>query len=369
MDIDCISSNQGGVDLYVGAISAGKLVPRTKVDVHTPTNPTGYQRPLADRRIAEVVHYLENSDGVFPSSVLLSYRAGNSRFHPARTQEIATTGTLALDDETPLYVIDGQHRIAALKKAIADDPGRYCNYSVPFTLLINPDVFDEARWFYLVNSKAKRVPVELAEQLLAQAAEEKGEDWLRTSEAPETSTRGDQMVMQARLVHLVNRLGDGCPVWKGHIIRPGEKAKSKMDVKAHTMLTSLARGGALSDRSFQKALDQSPESLAEVLCNYWQAIASKWPTAINDGKVYSLRGTQGLYSLHAIFPDVLALCREERDYSVGNIEKILDHIRAEDDFWSRTEGHQLTSSTSMGILRRLARHLRDQLPETALPGI
>lgn len=369
MKFQCIKTTQAGIDIYVGVAAAGDLVDQAKVDVWTPDNPTGYQRALADRRISEVLHYLANADGVFPSSVLLSYRGGDARFRPEAANGLTTVGTLSLENDEQIFIIDGQHRLAGLKRAINDDSD-FKGYQVPFTMIINPDVFDEARWFYLVNSKSKRVPIDLAEQLLAEAAERKGEDWLRTSEAPDTSTRGDQIVIQARLVNLVKKLGEMCPVWQGHIVLPGERATSKEDAKAHTVITSMTRGGTLSDRNFVNALEHSVDDLARVLSNFWEAVAARWPVAIDNGKDYSLRGTQGLYSLHAIFPDVLALCREDRDYSKEHIASLLNNIANDDAFWSRDDevGHALTRSTSMAILRKLARHLRKQLPDIALPG-
>lgn len=375
MKIRAIRAKQANRDLYVGVLPAGRLVPITVVDVRTPSNKQGYQRELASRRISEVKHYLEEADGVFPSSVLLSYRSDQFKFHASAnddTGELGELGELELTDNDPkFYVIDGQHRIEALRRAIDDDPEKFASYSVPFTMLANPDVFEEARWFYLVNSKAKRVPVELAEELLATAADTKGDDWLRNAEAPPGSTRGDQIVMQTKLVHLVARLEEVCPVWTGHILTAGQKHTTKQDVKSHTVITSIARGGALSDRTIQLALEANLEQLAQALGAYWQAIALKWPLAIADGKSYSLRGTQGLYSLHAIFPDVLTICRENRDYSVANMCTILKSIPEDDDFWVRAkdgaEGNPLTQATSMGFLRRLARYLRANLPEPSVP--
>jgi DGQHR domain-containing protein len=372
MRIRAFRATQAKRDIYVGVLSAGKLVPITSVDVRTPNNTQGYQRELANRRINEVKHYLEEADGVFPSSVLLSYRSKQFTFDPSTKDASGELGDLMLTESEPrLYVIDGQHRIEALRRAIEDDPEKFKDYPVPFTMLANPDVFEEARWFYLVNSKAKRVPVELAEELLATAADTKGDDWLRNAEAPPGSTRGDQIVMQTKLVHLVARLEQNCPVWNGHIVMAGQKPRSKEDVKAHTIITSIARGGALSDRTIQVALESNLEQLAQALSAYWEAIAMKWPVAIADGKAYSLRGTQGLYSLHAIFPDVLTLCRENRDYSVKNMSAILSSIPEDDDFWMRAkdgaEGNPLTQATSMGFLRRLARYLRDRLPEPSVP--
>lgn len=379
MQIRAIRAKQQTTQLYVGVLPAGRLVPVTEVDVRTPDNETGYQRELVKRRISEVKHYLQEADGVFPSSVLLSFRSDEFKFvqdekNYDAEDDSGELGILTLDPaKSRLYVIDGQHRIAALRAAMADDPKRFEHYPVPFTLLANPDVFEEARWFYLVNSKARRVPVELAEELLASAADVKGDNWLRNAEAPPGSTRGDQIVIQTRLVHLVNRLEEICPVWNGHVVTSGRRASGKQDVRAHTIITSIARGGALSDRAVQNALENNMETLAQALSAYWQAIAQKWPTAITDGKAYSLRGTQGLYSLHAIFPDVLERCRENRDYTVTNMGAIIDGLPDDDNFWRRGSdedpGNPLTQSTSMGFLRRLARSLRDDLPPLSAPTL
>jgi DGQHR domain-containing protein len=373
MKIQVIRATQAGTDIYVGVLPAGSLVPRTEVDVRSPANEQGYQRELAARRITEVKYYLESSDGVFPSSVLLSYRSDGATFAPTTNDGVSELGDLVFDKQDPkFYVIDGQHRIEALRRAIDDDPDRFNDYPVPFTMLVNPDVFEEARWFYLVNSKAKRVPVELAEELLATAADTKGEEWLRESEAPFGSTRGDQLVTQTKLVHLVDKLGESCPVWRGHIVKAGQKATSKLDARAHTVITSFVRGGALGDRTIQRALEGNLDELAKALDAYWCAIARKWPQAIADGKGYSLRGTQGLYSLHAIFPDVLALCRESSNFGEDNMFKFIDQIDDNDDFWLRKGGEDanpLTQATSMGVLRRLAAYLRGQLPELTGPTL
>lgn len=373
MEFTAIKAKQQTRDIYVGVLPAAALVPITHVDTRRPDNVTGYQRELQKRRISEVKHYLESADGVFPSSVLLSYRSSNFKFKASPGGAPSSSiGTLELGDKKPkLYVIDGQHRIEALRAAIAEDPARFKDFPVPFTLLVNPDVFEEARWFYLVNSKAKRVPIELAEELLATAAETKGEDWLRNAESLPGSTRGDQIVLKTHLVKLIDRLEEICPVWNGHVIRSGQKASSPQDAKAHTINTSITRGGVLSDRIIAHNLEHQPELLAQALSAYWVAISRKWPVAIGDGKNYSLRGTQGLYSLHAIFPDVLERCRETKDFSAENMYAIIDNINDSDAFWRRNDdgSNPLTQSTSMGFLRRLARYLRDQLPEPSIPSL
>jgi DGQHR domain-containing protein len=373
MRIDVTRATQDRIAIYCGVLPARTLLDRAAVDEWSKDHEVGYQRGLSSSRIKQVVHYLEEADGVFPTSVLLSYRVPDKTvFHPKapQSEDAIQAGMLELlDPEQPLWVIDGQHRLRALEVAMAEDQDRWGRYPVPFTLLVNDDVFEEARWFYVVNSKAKRVPVDLAEQLLARAADVKGEDWLRRSEAPLTSSVGDKVVIQTRLVRLVDYLEKNCPVWTGHVLTPGENKGSNEDVKHHQLVTSLSRGAA-TDRGFLRVLDQSPVKLGEFLGNFWEAVAQRWPAAISDGKEFTLRRTQGLYAMHALFPDVLEICRENQEYGTDHILKLLEQIEVGDDFWSRDPdlGHPLTQATSMATLRRLAHYLRDFLPEVALPG-
>jgi DGQHR domain-containing protein len=365
MQLSAFKVTQNGVDVYVGIVPARDLVGgRTRVDVWRPSNPQGYQRDLARRRITEVTHYLTKDDGVFPTTVLLSYRKP-ARFRAEATDGQHLFGTLQLSDKESLWVIDGQHRLAGLEDAIEQGHRELLDYPVPFSLLVNPDQFQEARWFYLVNSRQKRVPVDLAEQLLAQAIDTRGEEWLIDTEHP-SDVKGEALVQQAKVLRAVDMLMERCPQWQRRIYRPGEPKPSKEAIKAHTMVASLQRG-ALTDPGVRRLL-QNPDNFAELLHRYWCALQQTFPEAFEGGDAYSIRRTQGLYSLHMIFPDVLELCREARDYSQEEMRRILSNLSEDSDFWSRDEtvGDPRTGSTSMAALRRLARHLRQQLPEISI---
>jgi DNA sulfur modification protein DndB len=73
------------------------------------------QRPLAERRIPEIVQYLveKEDDWVF-GSLTVSFN-GESTYSKERSE-------LTLDTETEYVIVDGQHRLAAIKRAIKEDP-------------------------------------------------------------------------------------------------------------------------------------------------------------------------------------------------------------------------------------------------------
>jgi len=73
------------------------------------------QRPLAEKRIPEIAQYLveKESDWVF-GSLTVSFD-GESNYSNAKQE-------LTLDAETEFVIVDGQHRLAAIQRAIRDDP-------------------------------------------------------------------------------------------------------------------------------------------------------------------------------------------------------------------------------------------------------
>lgn len=74
-------------------------------------------------------------------------------------------------NDRDLYVVDGQHRIAALAKLVEQDPDKWRTYQVPFVCMIGATEMEEMRQFYVVNSAAKSVRTDLALDLLKQQAE------------------------------------------------------------------------------------------------------------------------------------------------------------------------------------------------------
>ena len=79
------------------------------------------QRILSVKRVPEVAHYiLDNEDGYIFSSITASYKA-DVDFVPANDE--GTLGYVVLDIADANFIInDGQHRAAAIKEALKDNP-------------------------------------------------------------------------------------------------------------------------------------------------------------------------------------------------------------------------------------------------------
>jgi DGQHR domain-containing protein len=365
MKIKVFMADQKGAKLYIGVLSA-KDLKKAKVDYWTPNTPDGYQRPLNEKRIGEGAWYLIEGEAIFPTSVLLSVRGEGAVFHEETSVDGITLGTLDVPDEQAVFVIDGQHRKEMLEEAIRRGERVLEDYQVPVTILLAPEKFEEMRAFYLVNSRAKSVPTDIADRLLQRAYRERGGVWLLEHESP-SDKKAEKSLMQGRATMAVDYLRQHCPVWQSMIEVPGEEKPSRHAVRQHTIVSSLLEG-PFKESTFTRLDDQA---IGELLDRYWRALAQVFNEAFAEPENYSIRRTPGLYSLHMIFPDIFERCREMRDYSEEKIVEILRGMNLDSNFWHKDAdvGDPKTFGTSMKSLRILAETLRALLPRLSLAGL
>ena len=212
------------------------------VDKWAPANPQGYQRDPSERRFNKVASFLRGDQGVagiLPQSVLLGLR-GQARFAKVALNGVLDRdlerlpwefGTLTIPaDLLPLIEDDGQHRIGGLRKAAAAD-ARFLGYPLPAVIMEGSTQLEEAVLFYVINTTSVKVPVDLAQRLIAQQDEdpnlhkllvETGKDWV------------------ARATNVVDILNEapGQP-WEASIIIPNGDVES--GVKQNTIVRSLRR--------------------------------------------------------------------------------------------------------------------------------
>ena len=105
----------------------------------------GIQRQLSQGRVAELTQYVNNVDATFPTAVLLAVSSTHARFDP-------DTNTLSIVRHSKVAkVIDGQHRIAGLKKY------RGTRFQVNVAIFVDMDIQDQAMVFATINLKQTKV--------------------------------------------------------------------------------------------------------------------------------------------------------------------------------------------------------------------
>lgn len=151
-----------------------------------------YQRELNITHLKEVRQYLYETissdinnnvySALFPTSMLIAYTDDNVDNTLANRYEIE------IDLPTKFYIVDGQHRLAAMKslyddvKDKEDEKSRNIatyikKYTFNCSILINYDLWEQARIFADVNFNQKRVNKSLYYEIYGSQYYENSSDW------------------------------------------------------------------------------------------------------------------------------------------------------------------------------------------------
>ena len=210
-------------EIYVSALPAYQLIERCAIDRWTPENTEGYQRLPDERRLSggrgSAVRYLMKELGCFPTSVLLSVRGALS-FESEYDLGWCDLGELTIGDDEKLWLIDGQHRVEALKRAVERNAD-FEEYPIIVSLLQLPKRFDELMLFYIVNRRQRGVPTDLAYRHLQRMLWERGAEWLYELEG----RRGVRLGLATELVDYLNE--DPRSPWRGRVRRVGEDRREE----------------------------------------------------------------------------------------------------------------------------------------------
>ena len=346
------------VDLYVTTMRCDELLKRYAIDRWTPENPQGYQRmPDESRltgRIGSPVRYILRELGCFPTSILVSVR-GEISFKPLEDLGWCQLGELEIPDDETLWLIDGQHRVEALKRAVMKDE-RFRSYPLIVSIMVPKSVFEEMLYFYVVNKRQRSVPTDLAYRHLQRMLAERGVKWLYEFEG----VRGLRAGIAAEVVDYLNERPDS--PWYGRIRRVGEEASPRHVIKDGTMVKSISV--ILKEKTFE---GMGVKELGTLLIAYWNALRDLYPEAFREPKRYMLLKTPGVFSMHMLFPTVYARCAVRgivTSASMRNVLRLLqvetpDHPQAEfrepitSKFWSREHGPAIALSTNLKMIREL----------------
>ncbi len=345
------------VNLYVTALPVRELLGRINIDTYDSQNPRGYQRPVTPSRLRQLSAYLRQEEGVLPTSVLLCIRQPyRAAFEPAGVGGSGgEAGMLTVDAGVPLWVVDGQHRILGLQRAITKDKAKWAaDYPLPVVIVEGIDAYEEMRYFHVINTRHKGVPVDVVDRHLLTMREAEGPGLLERE--------GERGYLRARATKLTDLLNsDPASPWQGMIRMPGEPARPNHTMRQHSMVSSL--DPVVSD-SFVKRLND--EEAGKLLLNYWNAARQRWASAFEAPAEYVIQKPLGAGALHMIFPDVLELCRSADDFSTARMYDILSDVGRSAGFWHVTRGHHLVQHSGARYVRALAEYLRERLPRPVL---
>lgn len=288
---------RSGVPVIAGYIPAGHLIP-DNYDIPTfdPRNNRGYQRPLQESRVNELVTDLKKKRVDLPTAILLNLRnrdarqaVQNGHLRLSFLRESASAAIL-------FHVVDGQHRVEALKKLMEDDPdGGWEAFLIPFICMVGATEPEEMEQFYVVNSRAKSVRTDLAFALLRKLTDRDPKMLERLDE----KGRGWQVAAEK----LVEALAETSSVWRG-LIRLASMEKGATTMPSASMVTSLK---PLLASSFFGRLSFGQQQ--QVIEAFWTGLRDVMRPAFDDPKEFVVQKGVGVIVLHAILVDVMEIVR------------------------------------------------------------
>jgi len=345
------------VNLYVTALPLKSLLGRIQADNYRRDNPRGYQRPLTVSRLRHISAYMRDEEGMLPTSIVLCIRKPHSaEFEKAvGSNGAGETGLLRITADVPIWIVDGQHRLYGLERALNHDKAEWLvDYPLPVVIVEGVDAYEEMRYFHVINTRHKGVPTDVVDRHLLSMREEEGAALL--------DRQGERDYQRARatmLTDLLNSAPDS--PWRGTIRMPSEPLSAEHTMKQHSMVSSL--DPVVNDGLVKRLSD---EEAGKLLLNYWNAAKERWQSAFEEPKEYVIQKTLGAGALHQIFPDVIELCRAADDFSQTKMYDVLSDVGRSAGFWHTTRGHYMVRHSGAKYVRALAQYLRERLPRPVL---
>ena len=358
------------IKTVVGVMPAETLVRHHCVPHRNLSKAEGYQRNPTNSRVNELASELKRQSVDLPTSVLLNVR--DVKEDELLTKSRNDNYILNLDPEKAsgehrLYVVDGQHRISALKKAIEEHGADIQNVKIPFVCMLGASEFNEMEQFHVVNSNAKSVRTDLALDLLKSRAE------LDPDFAHLVEMKGKKWQVDAQV--LTERLAKSSSVWENKIRLPNEPSRGTT-VPSASFVRSLKP--LLAQPNLFKNI-KTVERQAQVIDAYWNAIRRVLPKAFEEPTSYSIQKGVGVEVLHAILPVVIVCVRatdggslfkaESYIPTIDNALKDIEGLNGDgtivqgEMFWRSGHDGAAGTYTSTAGKRRLTEYLLRLLPE------
>lgn len=239
MQLDAFSITQRGglegVEIYITVFKARDIVDRYRIDRWTMDNPGGYQRMPSESRLKDrrgsPLRYLVREWGCFPTSILLNVR-GDVRYVKEKDMGWFSYGMLDTGDEG-LWLIDGQHRVEALKRAIERNQD-FEDYPVIASIMKLPERFDEMMLFYIVNKRQRSVPTDLVYRHLQRMLWKRGKQWVMDFEG----SKGVRIGLATEVVDMLNQSPQS--PWNGRIQIVGESRHENHIVSDSVLIRSIS---------------------------------------------------------------------------------------------------------------------------------
>jgi DGQHR domain-containing protein len=343
--VPAIRFQQKGVPMYLAALPIDEL-DFCSIDQWDPKKTgkwKGYQRGLVQKKIRNLARYLERDDAILPVAGLLNLRkSGTVKFSGAQGHK-AAMGELVIPDDTRLWVVDMQHRLEGIKTAHSE--GFLKDFLVPVLITEGLSAIREAAQFYVINTRSRRMGVDLTRRLLIEHDEIKD-----LADVPDWELKAVRIAIQLNLRIKNNP-------WYGRIREP-EGEGSILHIATEKSFVPSLRWLLTGPKAKRK----SAASLAKFLAGFWEGIRQSVPEAFQQPRSYLIQKTPGYMAFHRIAPIVYRKYPKGSAAKYAKVFRKLTGSRFGAHFWERKNLKGAKRyGTGQGAYATLAVDLRDFL--------
>jgi DGQHR domain-containing protein len=309
---------QKGVPMYLTALPVQEL-DFCSIDRWDPRRPgrwKGYQRGLVEKKIRSLARYLERNDGILPVAGLLNVRQRGALQFSGADSGKASPGILLIPDDTRMWVVDMQHRLEGIRAAYSE--GFLKKFSVPVLITEGLSAIQEAAQFYIINTRSRRMGVDLTRRLLIEHGEIRD-----ITDVPDWELKAVQIAIR------LNRNLRGNP-WYGRIREP-ESERSREHIATEKSFVPSLRWLLASPNARRK----SPATLAKFLARFWDGVRTNLPDVFQQPRSYLVQKTPGYMAFHRLAPIVYKRQPHGSSASYARLFRRLSDSRFGVPFWDR----------------------------------
>lgn len=309
----CIKVSQPLGDFYIASLPYKRLCEITEFDVRRLIEERGFetylgiQRPLKSDRVKEIEEYVNTVDACFPTSVILAVSGACADYdEKSGLMSLHNIPDPPEGEEMVLYrqiakVLDGQHRIEALKACKQQD------FDINLSIFIDADIADQAYIFSTVNLAQTKVnkslvmdlfdlaksrsPQKVAHHVVVALDQTSGSPFYKKIKRLGVSTVGRDFETIAQATFTEELLAFLCK----------DKIQQMKD-------RDLYKRGKIPERINQEEsnklifrnmfIDNKDNEITDVVWNYFAAVGQRWPEAwASTGQGIVLNKTNGFKAL------------------------------------------------------------------------
>lgn len=347
--IPAIRFLQKGIPMYLTALPIEELdyCSIDQWDPHKTGKWKGYQRGLIQSKINNLAEYLERPDGILPVAGLLNVREKNVLEFDKKKANKPIAGILKIPDYTRLWVVDMQHRLEGLR--LAHSKGILGQFAVPVLITEGLRNVEEAAQFYVINTKARKMGVDLTRRLLIE----------HNAIRDITDVKPWELKAVQIAIRLNKKIRRDNP-WYNRIKEP-ESEKMREHIATEKSFVPSLKWLLTAPGIKQK----SATHLARFLANYWEGVRLNMPVAFETPRSYLIQKTPGYMAFHRLAPIIYRKTMRQKR-SVATFKKLFkplsDNKKYGAKFWyGRNKDGAKRYGTGQSAYANLAIDLKKRL--------